>query len=133
MKSNLFIFCGHGAGEKIPLFTKDENSSNQGSCCPSAMLWGCSSGKLVSRGVYDPAGAAIRHLQHGAKFVVGNLWDVTDKDLDKLSIDCMTKSFELHDDSKTITEALTIARDVCKMKHAVGSAAIVYGIPMICK
>ncbi len=133
-KSDLFIFCGHGAGEKM--FSKDTMNFIQSNQGPNVMLWGCSSGKLSGRGVFDPTGAAIRHLQCGAKFVIGNLWDVTDKDLDKLSIDCMTKSLELDggkDDTKSVSEALAIARDVCKMKYAVGSAAIVYGIPMICK
>jgi separase len=99
------------------------------------MLWGCSSGKLSSRGLFDPVGAPIHHLRNGAQFVVGNLWDVTDKDLDKLSIDCMTKSFESDcnkKDSKSISEALAIARNVCKMKFAVGSAAVLYGAPLHC-
>lgn len=61
--------------------------------CPSAFLWGCSSGHLRRSGVHDPYGGAIAYLLGGASFVVGNLWDVTDGDIDKLSMHCMGSLF----------------------------------------
>ena len=45
-KSDLFIYCGHGAGEKICDSHKMRKLQ-----CPSAMLWGCSSGRLSVPGV----------------------------------------------------------------------------------
>ena len=44
--SELFIYCGHGAGEKIC----DTHKMRRWSC-PSAILWGCSSGRLSVQGV----------------------------------------------------------------------------------
>jgi separase len=44
----------------------------------------------------------VSYLLGGADYVVANLWDVTDKDIDKLSIECMKIYF---DDIK-ITEKL---------------------------
>jgi separase len=53
-------------------------------------------------GVYDPTGPIVNYILAGAQFVIGNLWDVTDKDIDKLSIQCMETLFnkkETHDSS----------------------------------
>ena len=46
---------------------------------------GCSSVALRPRGAYHATGAALLWLCAGAPCVVGNLWDVTDGDLDLLT------------------------------------------------
>ena len=104
--------------------------------CPAALLWGCSSGHLREMGYHDPTGPAVHYLLAGAPFTLGNLWDVTDKDIDKLSIECMKNVFGDVDDSNpaTITggdicEALKASRNVCKLKNAVGCAPVIYGLP----
>jgi len=93
---------------------------------------------LKAIGVYDPKGPALHYLLAGAPFVLGNLWDVTDKDIDKLSMECMKKVFDVEDwrenivsgcESRDISEALKMSRNVCKLKYAVGCAPIIYGIP----
>jgi separase len=88
----------------------------------------------------------VNYIIGGAGYVIANLWDVTDKDIDKLSIHCMQKLFTVsHDPTATANgiidgnaphvpsmspaEALTVSRDVCKLKNAVGSAPVVYGLP----
>ncbi len=117
------------------------------------------------KGVHDPSGSALNYLLGGAHFVVGNLWDVTDKDIDKLSVECMksvlfvgrqgvtvsdtaatstsTKGDDRgagghqHQDSKgsecdaamSIPAALSKSREICKLKHAVGSSPVMYGLP----
>ena len=90
----------------------------------------------------------------GAQYVLGNLWDVTDKDIDKLSMECMRMFFEdsvLDTDidgsdrnskkvglvtnqegvraSIPLAQALATSRNVCKLKSAVGCAPVIYGIP----
>jgi separase len=89
---------------------------------------------LKAIGVYDPKGPALHYLLAGAPFVLGNLWDVTDKDIDKLSIECMKSVFGAVDDDKKpisgeVCEALVVSRNVCKLKNAVGCAPVVYGLP----
>jgi hypothetical protein len=49
LKSELFIYVGHGGGEKI--CDSHKLKKWQSEECPSAMLWGCSSGLLTSAGV----------------------------------------------------------------------------------
>jgi separase len=131
----VFIYSGHGAGDKI--FSMPDLLQHR-----AAFLWGCSSGKLRRQGIFDPTGPALRHLIAGVAMLAANLWDVTDKDLDKLSIACMQIAFKhvvrgdeeevkRDRDAVSVAEALRRAREVCKMKYAVASAAIIYGLPLI--
>lgn len=141
--SELFIFSGHGGGEAMCDSRRLRRIS-----CPSAWLWGCSSGRLLSHGVHDPCGLALSYLlsspssssqqQRQQLHVIGSLWDVTDRDIDKLSQHFMaavlpstlaTDSDHLTSASESTCLALIRARSACKMKYAVGSAPVVYGLP----
>ncbi|KAJ3389091.1 hypothetical protein HDU84_009187 [Entophlyctis sp. JEL0112] len=51
---------------------------------------GCSSGKLKAPGDFDIAGTALNYLMGGSPAVVGNLWDVTDRDIDRFSRKVLT-------------------------------------------
>eukprot|EP01039_Chlorochromonas_danica_P000696 gene696-754_t len=124
-----YIYSGHGAGDKIFKILSDPIQHR------GALLWGCSSGKLTTQGLFDPEGSALQHLQNGCSMVAGNLWDVTDRDLDKLSVACMEKALtiqqKISDERISFAKALGEARDVCKLKYAVAGAAIMYGLPML--
>jgi hypothetical protein len=137
--NDLFIYCGHGAGEKLcdAYCLKKYHT-------PSALLWGCSSGRLVTKGVHDPTGAILSYLFGGAPWAVGNLWDVTDKDIDRLSIECMESIFGTSTGSDKgkgdnglnppdapvpTAEGLKRSRSVCKMAQLVGYAPVMYGLP----
>lgn len=61
--------------------------------------------------------------------MVGNLWDVTDKDIDKF-LDS-TLNMWLNNEI-TITEAVVESRNVTKLKYLNGAAPVIYGIPMKC-
>lgn len=76
--------------------------------------------------------------------MIANLWDVTDRDIDKLTqavFDKMRltpetgreKSLEKSNESETdgisIVRALAESREVCKLKYITGAAPVVYGIP----
>lgn len=50
--------------------------------CPATLLMGCSSGRLRPRGDYEPVGVPLHYITSGCPALVGNLWDVTDKDID---------------------------------------------------
>lgn len=87
---------------------------------------------------------ALSYLVAGAPFVLANLWDVTDKDIDKLSIACMEAVFgskaeeetenrenaqQQKQKQKLVGAALSDARGACKLKFAVGCAPVMYGLP----
>jgi separase len=119
----LFIYCGHGGGEQLC-----DGLRLRRFYCPSAWLWGCSSGHLIKRGIHDPIGIAVSYLLSGAIHVVGALWDVTDRDLDRLSAEYMKIRLENEKNSQNESEILVHARKICKMKFAVGSSCVIYGL-----
>ena len=69
--------------------------------------------------------------------LVANLWDVTDKDIDKLSqsvFDKLGMVSKEHQERATRTPTSLVAavaqsRDSCKLKYLTGAAPVVYGIP----
>ena len=135
VESDLFVYCGHGGGEQLCSSRKLRRLTR----CPSTVwLWGCSSGSLKKNGVYPPWGTAINYLLAGSSQVAGALWDVTDKDLDKLSISTMRNLRGFEEEEVVVDEegaALSISESIingrmeCKMKYAVGAACIIYGLP----
>ena len=68
--------------------------------------------------------------------LVANLWDVTDKDIDKfsqsvfdkLSLNSM-KEERSGSNKISIVAAVAQSRDSCKLKYLTGAAPVVYGIP----
>ncbi|KAF9110810.1 hypothetical protein BGX27_005860, partial [Mortierella sp. AM989] len=81
-KNDLYIYFGHSGGEQ---YIKSTQIRQLGHCAVSLLL-GCSSGSLRSEGEFDPTGNAMNYLLAGCPTVVANLWDVTDKDLDRFSM-----------------------------------------------
>jgi len=72
--------------------------------------------------------------------LVANLWDVTDKDIDKvcqsvfdkLSLngkDASGESVKKNRDAVSLVTAVAQSRDSCKLKYLTGAAPVVYGIP----
>lgn len=101
-RNGLLLYCGHGGAtacfsrSQIEGLMKDTNGgAAKRRCRATIILMGCSSGKLVSVNrkeskttdkvtmFYEPEGIALSYLCAGAPCVVGNLWDVTDRDIDR--------------------------------------------------
>ncbi|KAF2275921.1 uncharacterized protein EI97DRAFT_399489 [Westerdykella ornata] len=88
--NDLLLYFGHGSGAQ---FVKSKavrrlypgpDATKPG--CATALLFGCSSVHLTTNGVYEPSGMLASYLTAGAPAVVGMLWDVTDKDCDRLAV-----------------------------------------------
>ncbi|CAL4967209.1 unnamed protein product [Urochloa decumbens] len=78
---DLFIYFGHGSGTQYVSGKEIEKLKN----CAAALLMGCSSGTLHCRGNYAPRGAPLSYLFAGSPAIIANLWDVSDKDIDRFS------------------------------------------------
>ncbi|KAG9135415.1 hypothetical protein Leryth_007169 [Lithospermum erythrorhizon] len=76
---DLFIYLGHGSGSQY----FPGNQIKKLDKCSCAVLMGCSSGSLSLNGSYSPQGAPLYYLHAGSPVVVANLWEVTDKDIDR--------------------------------------------------
>ena len=83
--SHAYLYFGHGAGE--PYLPREAllNQCDSPSLLKWSVLMGCSSASLKRHGYFDADGAVYAHVLAGARAAVGNLWDVTDKDIDRFS------------------------------------------------
>lgn len=146
----LLIYIGHGGGQgcfsqrQVNKMINNESGSGVRACNSSVILMGCSSGRLVSVNrktsetleelplYFEPDGIALSYLCAGAPCVVGNLWDVTDKDIDRFSV-ALFKSFLGHSDGRenqTLANSVATAREACKLRYIVGCAPVCYGVPV---
>ncbi|XP_022978634.1 separase isoform X2 [Cucurbita maxima] len=76
---DLFIYFGHGSGAQyIP-----RHEIQKLDACAASLLMGCSSGSLTLNGYYVPQGIPLSYLKAGSPVIVANLWEVTDKDIDR--------------------------------------------------
>jgi separase len=141
-ETGLFLYFGHGGGQKY-ISRKDIEYLKESLSRPlsSVILMGCSSGKLESVNIrgsaflgelpiqYEPEGIALSLLLAGSPCVVGNLWDVTDRDIDRFSIFLLEQLFG-SDINCSIARSVAHVRKACKMRYIVGSSPVCYGFPV---
>ena len=100
-ENGLLIYIGHGGGQacfsqrQVNKMIGNEEGKGVRACNSSLILMGCSSGRLMSINrknsesleelplYFEPEGIDLSYLCAGAPCVVGNLWDVTDHDIDR--------------------------------------------------
>ncbi|KAG2125362.1 peptidase family C50-domain-containing protein [Suillus bovinus] len=80
-RKDLVAYFGHGGGEQYVRSHKIRHLPR----CATTMLWGCSSGLLKEMGDFDRVGTPFNYMLAGCPLLVANLWDVTDRDIDKFS------------------------------------------------
>lgn len=125
---------GHGGGEK---YVKGDRIRNLKKCAP-CLLIGCSSGSLQDWGEYDTTGTLLNYTVAECPAILVNLWDVTDRDIDRfskgvfqrwgLADETISHSHSLK--SISLCEAVALSRDDCVLKYLVGAAPVVYGLPL---
>ncbi|GAA5956273.1 hypothetical protein JCM8115_001674 [Rhodotorula mucilaginosa] len=130
----LFLYFGHGGAEQ---YIRSQTVRNAPRCAVT-MLWGCSSGMLKDQGVFDPTGTPYHYMVGGCPALVANLWDVTDKDIDKFAwsvfrrtgIAAPETTASASPSPVSLTAAVAQSRDVCTLRYLNGAAPVVYGIPL---
>ncbi|EDR03598.1 uncharacterized protein LACBIDRAFT_307095 [Laccaria bicolor S238N-H82] len=137
---DLVVYFGHGGGEQYIRSHRIRSLPK----CAATMLWGCSSGALRELGDFDRTGTPYNYMLAGCPTLVANLWDVTDKDIDKFSQSIFDKlgltpadvskwnepRKESHTSpSVSLVASVAQSRDSCKLKYLTGAAPVVYGIP----
>ncbi|KAH8925320.1 hypothetical protein BT69DRAFT_1216644 [Atractiella rhizophila] len=133
LSGSLYLYFGHGSGAQFVEST-NVKAIKKLEHCPVAMLWGCSSGRLKEMGDFDLSGNAYNYMLAGCPSLIANLWDVTDKDIDRLAQSVFTHLgiFPQPSISNTVpnsTLALARAREAVKLRYLTGAAAVCYGIP----
>lgn len=106
--------------------------------CAVVVLMGCSSGRLKGYGDFEPSGMASSYLVGGSPAVVANLWDVTDRDIDRFSVALLDSFVGANEktgidagrQAATLAHSVAKARLECKMAFIIGHAPVCYGIPV---
>jgi separase len=121
---DLLVYCGHSGGEQYLKADKLKELK----VTAKALLMGCSSGLLQPSGLYEPQGIVVAYLLAGSSSVVANLWDVTDKDIDRFTLEFLRR---LTQNTQSIELALASSRHACKLKSLIGCAPVCYGVPSL--
>jgi separase len=146
-QDGLFMYFGHGGAQtcysrkQVENLMCERDGHGARACNATVILMGCSSGRLVSVNrkhsqaleqiplYYEPEGIALSYLCAGAPCVVGNLWDVTDHDIDRYSTTLLEK-FLQGDGGKSLASCVATSRSACKLRFIVGCAPVCYGVPV---
>ncbi|KAL1916055.1 uncharacterized protein VTP21DRAFT_6059 [Calcarisporiella thermophila] len=122
----LYIYFGHSGGEQYIRGHQIRRLKK----CAVALLIGCSSGRLKPAGDLDPWGNSMNYMLAGCPALVANLWDVTDRDIDRFSRKLLSAwGIEGHT-GRSLAEAVCNAREECTLRYLNGAAPVVYGIPV---
>ncbi|KAM7195734.1 Separin [Rhypophila sp. PSN 637] len=115
--SEILLYFGHGSGAQ---YIRGKTIRKLDRCRATVLLMGCSSAKLSECGDFEPYGPAWNYMMAGAPAVVGTLWDVTDRDIDRFT----------HKVLGDLVQAVAGARGVCKFRYVNAASVVVYGIPV---
>ena len=131
--SDAYIYAGHGAGEAIVNRTLVARA--RGGVRAAALLLGCSSARPAvgpvqhAHATAPSDSAADMYVLAGAPLAVGFLWDVTDRDCDRLSVEllhalCGSDGLDV----AAVAAALPAARNATRLPFLTGAAPVVIGL-----
>ncbi|KAI5187943.1 hypothetical protein NEHOM01_2460 [Nematocida homosporus] len=125
VKHRVFMYFGHGGGEKffspksLGQLTKDIRDKRT-----TLFLFGCSSARVFAFPKYNTHSTCISYLHNPAiEAVVGSLWDITDKDLDLVSLKLIA---EIKTNPNSLPWVLNRAKHECRLKYLNGAALVLY-------
>ncbi|CAC5385173.1 ESP1 [Mytilus coruscus] len=122
---DLLVYCGHGNGNKY----LNGDDLQQLKCRAAVFLMGCSSGQLQTRGQLEASGMMLNYFLANCPCIVSNLWDVTDKDIDRF-LEHLLQSC-LSDKPCDVLSKISTAREACRLPFLIGAAPVVYGFPIV--
>ncbi|XP_058488332.1 separin isoform X2 [Solea solea] len=122
---DLYIYVGHGAGARF----LDSQMVLKRQMRASSLLFGCSSAALAVRGDQEGHGIILNYLIAGCPFVLGNLWDVTDRDIDRFT-KALLESWLSAGSGASLLDYMGRSRQATHLKHLIGAAPVVYGLPV---
>ncbi|OTA82606.1 hypothetical protein M434DRAFT_24962 [Hypoxylon sp. CO27-5] len=146
--NDLLLYFGHGSGAQ---YIRGRTIRKMDKCKAVALLMGCSSASLADVGRFESHGPVRNYMLAGSPAVVGTLWDVTDRDIDRFAgrvfeewglLPRGTFTEETNGKGKkvarnneeagktSLVEAVAKARDACRFKYLTAAAVCVYGIPV---
>lgn len=125
LEHNLYIYLGHGAGARL----LDGTDMAQLDCNAVALLFGCSSAALAVRGRLEGSGIVLKYILAGCPLFLGNLWDVTDRDLDRYT-QALLQGWLRAGSGAPLLHYVAQARQAPRLKYLIGAAPVAYGLPV---
>ncbi|KAL5354777.1 separin protein [Pseudogymnoascus australis] len=152
-KDDLYLYFGHGSGAQ---YIRSKTIKKLETCA-TTFLMGCSSATLVDVGEFMPYGPPMSYMIAGAPAVVGTLWDVTDKDIDRfakstfeswglyeggaaVAVEKAPKTpgrgrkkvepVEVERERVSLVKAVAEGKKACHFKYLTAAAVVVYGVPV---
>ncbi|XP_051271664.1 separin isoform X1 [Dicentrarchus labrax] len=122
---DLYIYVGHGAGARF----LDSQAVLKRQMRAASLLFGCSSAALAVRGDQEGQGIILNYLIAGCPFVLGNLWDVTDRDIDRFT-KALLETWLSAGSGAPLLDHMGPSRQATHLKHLIGAAPVVYGLPV---
>ncbi|KAM9362423.1 separin [Symphorus nematophorus] len=122
---DLYIYVGHGAGARF----LDSQAVLKRQMRAASLLFGCSSAALAVRGDQEGQGIILNYLIAGCPFVLGNLWDVTDRDIDRFT-KALLESWFSAGSGAPLLDYMGPSRQATHLKYLIGAAPVVYGLPV---
>ncbi|KAJ1023926.1 hypothetical protein NDA13_004759 [Ustilago tritici] len=151
--SDLVLYFGHGGAEQFIRSSRIRELKR----CAVTMLWGCSSAELQDNGDFDPTGTPLNYMCAGAPAMVGNLWDMTDRELDSVcegvfgrlglmearergQVGSSARNIKVDSQGNleasrpptemSLARAVAESRNDCRLPYLTGAATVVYGVPV---
>ncbi|KAM0271665.1 hypothetical protein ACHAQH_009000 [Verticillium albo-atrum] len=144
--SDVLLYFGHGSGAQ---YIRSKTIRRLDKCRAAALLMGCSSASLTEAGEFEVHGPVWNYMMAGCPAVVGTLWDVTDRDIDRFAgrlfeewglmprgsfpVDKWSakRAGSAGDGGETsVVEAVVKAREAVRFRYLTAGAVCVYGIPV---
>ncbi|XP_032569431.1 separin [Chiroxiphia lanceolata] len=125
LEHDLYIYAGHGSGVRL----LDRQTLSRLECRAVVLLFGCSSAALALRGALEPTGTVLRYVMAGCPLVLGTLWDVTDRDLDRFA-HALLRGWLGGGPGTPLLPHLSQARQAPRLKSLIGAAPVAYGLPV---
>ncbi|CAL8339223.1 unnamed protein product [Merluccius merluccius] len=122
---DLYIYVGHGAGARY----LDGQKLLKQEMRAASLLFGCSSAALAVRGDLEGTGIILNYLMAGCPLVLGTLWDVTDRDIDRFTT-ALLESWLSAGSGAPLLDYMGPSRQATHLKHLIGAAPVVYGLPI---
>ncbi|XP_060678360.1 separin [Hemiscyllium ocellatum] len=120
---DLYLYAGHGAGVRF----LEGQEVQKLSCRAASLLLGCSSAALALRGDLEGVGILLKYMMAGCPLFLGNLWDVTDKDIDRY-MDRLLRGWLEAGSQTSLLQYVAHARTAPKLKYLIGASPVVYGL-----
>ena len=130
--SDVFLFSGHGGGEKHWSGSAAQRLciDGKGPAPAVALLMGCSSARPYGDHA-APFCTPYHYLVGGSRIVVGTLWDVLGRELDRMTlyiIDELRGSNNVEELLENLPRIVKQSQSKCKLKHMSAASIVMYTV-----